>query len=61
VDRIETEVRSLAGARIEEAMIVDGVPVLIVTTMKGQRLQVEAWQDPEGNGPGFLSLGKVEL
>ncbi len=57
MDRIERDVKSLAGAKIEDALVVDGVPVLIVTTMKGQRLQVEAWCDPEGNGPGFLSMG----
>jgi hypothetical protein len=58
-NRIDKEVASLTGATILHAVVCDGTPVLIVQLASGERRQVEAWQDPEGNGSGYLSVGAV--
>jgi hypothetical protein len=57
-------ISNLVGGKIVHADMVGGgegelVPVLIVKTRTGQEVQVEAWRDPEGNGPGHLSIGPV--
>jgi hypothetical protein len=64
MNRIEKEVASLKGATVIDAVALpqDGqwMPVLILKLADGRRVQVEGWQDPEGNGPGYLSIGAVE-
>ena len=57
MNRIAKEVAALKGARIVDAVLVGDMPMLIIVTPGGKRLQVEAWQDAEGNGPGYLSIG----
>ena len=61
-DAIRTEYAALAGATLVEvrpARMVDGrvVAELKVQTRAGQRVVLQTWQDPEGNGPGRLHGG----
>jgi hypothetical protein len=60
-EAIRTEYAPLAGATLIEvrpARMFDGrvVAELEVKTRAGQRVVLQAWQDPEGNGPGHLCI-----
>lgn len=63
--RYETEVNSLVGATIVEARLSETstpyhpLTVLTVQFPDGRRARVDVQQDPEGNGPGFLSIGSL--
>lgn len=58
-DRIGTEVAGLTGCTVTVAFLNGEIPTLILRSPQGREVQVEAWCDPEGNGPGFLSIGPV--
>ena len=51
--------RDLAGGRIAQVLDADGLTILIVEKA-GRVYQVEAWRDPEGNGPGVLDVSVIE-
>ena len=61
MDRLLKDLKVLEGATIERVEVAPAdcgwTPILFVRTRLGERLQVEAWQDAEGNGPGHLSVG----
>jgi hypothetical protein len=60
-EAIRREYAPLAGATLLEvrpARMFDGrvVAEVEVRTRAGQRVVLQAWQDPEGNGPGHLCI-----
>ncbi len=60
-EAIQREYAPLAGATLVEVRpgrMYDGrvVPEIEVRTASGQRVVVQVWEDPEGNGPGYLCL-----
>jgi len=60
-DAIRKEYAPLAGATLVEVRpgrMCDGrvVAEVEVRTRAGQRVFLQAWQDPEGNGPGHLCI-----
>jgi hypothetical protein len=60
-DAIRREYAGLAGATLVEVRpgrMYDGrtVAEVEVRTRAGQRVVLQAWQDPEGNGPGHLCV-----
>ena len=70
-ENVPTEIADLVGGKITEAGIVEDeefgtVVELTVVFRKGHTIECEGhtgqagiyqiWMDPEGNGPGFLSL-----
>jgi len=60
-EAIRREYAALAGATLLEvrpARMLDGrvVAEMEVRTRAGQRVVLQTWQDPEGNGPGHLCI-----
>ena len=60
-DAIRKEYAPLAGATLVEVRpgrMFDGrvVAEVEVRTRAGQKVVLQAWQDPEGNGPGHLCI-----
>jgi hypothetical protein len=60
-DSIRTEYAGLTGATLVEVRpgrMCDGrvVAEIEVRTRAGQRVVLQTWQDPEGNGPGHLCI-----
>ena len=59
-EAIRREYAGLAGATLVEVRPgrMDGrvVAEVVVLTRAGQRVVLQAWQDPEGNGPGHLCI-----
>jgi len=60
-EAIRREYAALAGATLLEvrpARMFDGrvVAEMEVRTRAGQRVVLQTWQDPEGNGPGHLCI-----
>lgn len=53
-------VARLKGAKILDAfagtVADEAYPTLVVELPDGTHLAVEAWQDAEGNGPGYLAM-----
>ena len=63
-DAIRKEYAPLAGATLVEVRpgrMFDGrvVAEVEVLTRAGQKVVLQAWQDPEGNGPGHLCITEV--
>ena len=67
LENTEQEIKDLQGALIETAAIEDdgyGEQVVVLRVRYRADLRVngsqhgeyQVWQDPEGNGPGFLAL-----
>jgi len=59
-DAIRKEYAALAGATLVEVrpgrMGGEVVAEIEVRTRAGQRVVLQAWRDPEGNGPGHLCV-----
>lgn len=59
-DAIRREYAALAGATLVEVrpgrMGGEVVAEIEVRTRAGQRVVLQAWRDPEGNGPGHLCV-----
>ena len=47
----------LKGKRVVEAAVIDDVPMI----MFNDGTIIEAWRDPEGNGPGHLEIYNRKL
>lgn len=61
METIRREYGPLKGATLVEvrpARMFDGrvVTEIEVRTTAGQRVVLQAWQDPEGNGPGHMAI-----
>jgi hypothetical protein len=59
-EAIRTEYAPLAGATVVEVrpgrMFGGVVAEVELKTRAGQRVVLQAWRDPEGNGPGHLCI-----
>lgn len=51
--------KDLVGGKISQVLDA-GEGVILIVEKQGHVYQVEAWQDPEGNGPGHLDVSVIE-